>query len=368
MAEYLGHQQEAVITATKLAKSSALPAKIALQTAGILMRGDQHATARSLLESLPYSFERSRISAARLLPPDDIAAFIANAIIDNALTYHDPQFVIMVPARLQLALYIEPQNDAARFFLAQSWFDLGQFDRARTALLSIDDTGLWALPGMLLHNDIDIRTDNLEAAIARFYEHVMRHPNNAYLYKELGDLYRRHEHYEQARDNYLQAKNGGFETATLYRNLAIAHERLDEDVQAEAGFKAALQRNPNDPFTLNYLGYWWAESGRHLDQAIQLIEQAVRLRPNSGFFVDSLGWVHYQLGNYQLAVEFLEKATILEPEDALIMSHLGDAYWQTERYAEAQFKWRYAAQLADDEDQQAELQTKLTSGLATTGQ
>jgi Flp pilus assembly protein TadD len=321
-----------------------------------------------LLESLPYSFERSQISAARLLPPDNIAAFIANAIIHTALAYRDPQFVIMVPARLQLALYLDPQNDAARFFLAQSWFELGQFDRARTALLAIDDASLWALPRMLLHNDIDIRTDNLEAAIERFDTHVIRRPKNAYLYKELGDLYRRHEHYEQARDNYLQAKNGGFDTAILYRNLAIAHERLDEDAQAEVGFKAALQRNPNDPFTLNYLGYWWAESGRHLDQAIQLIEQAVRLRPNSGFFVDSLGWVHYQLGNYQLAVEFLEKATMLEPEDALIISHLGDAYWQTERYAEAQFKWRYAAQLADDEDLQAELQTKLASGLAATEQ
>ena len=368
MAEYLGHQQEAVVTCTQLAKSTALPAKIALQTAGILMRGDQHATAHSLLENLPYSFERNQISAAQLLPPNDIAALIANAIVDTALAYRDPKFVLVMPARLQLALYLDPQNDAARFFLAQSWFELGRFDRTRTALLAIDDASLWALPRMLLQNDVDIRTDNLEAAIARFDAHVMRRPNNAYLYKELGDLYRRHEHYEQARDNYLQAKNSGFETATLYRNLAIVHERLDEDAQAEAGFKAALQRNPNDPFTLNYLGYWWAESGRHLDRAIQLIEQAVRLRPNSGFFVDSLGWVHYQLGNYQLAVEFLEKATILEPEDALIISHLGDAYWQTERYVEAQFKWNYAMQLADDEDLQAELQTKLTSGLAATRQ
>ena len=368
MAEYLGHQQEAVVTATQLAKSSALPAKVALQTAGILMRGDQHARAHSLLESLPYSFERSQISAAQLLPPDDIEAFIANAIIDTTLAYRDPQFIIMVPARLQLALYLDSQNDAARFFLGQSWFELGQFNRAKTALLAINDTSLWALPRMLLQNDIDIRTDNLEAAIARFDAHVMHRPNNPYLHKELGDLYRRHEHYEQARDHYLQAKDSGFATANLYRNLAIAHERLDEDAQAEAGFKAALQRNPNDPFTLNYLGYWWAESGRHLDKAIQLIEQAVRLKPDSGFFVDSLGWVHYQLGNYQLAVEFLEKATTLEPEDALIISHLGDAYWQTQRHAEAQFKWRYAAQLADDEHLQAELQTKLASGLARTGQ
>ena len=39
-------------------------------------------------------------------------------------------------------------------------------------------------------------------------------------------------------------------------------------------------------------------------------------------FVDSLGWVHYQLGNYRLAVEFLEKAATLEPEDAVIIAHL----------------------------------------------
>ena len=94
----------------------------------------------------------------------------------------------------------------------------------------------------------------------------------------------------------------------------------------------------------------------------------MQLRPDSGFFVDSLGWVHYQLGNYQLAVEFLEKATMLEPEDAVIIAHLGDAYWQTKRYSEAHYKWRYAAQITKDSALQAELQNKLASGLSITGQ
>ena len=164
------------------------------------------------------------------------------------------------------------------------------------------------------------------------------------------------------------AIEAGFDSAYLHRNLAIAYERLDEEEQAELHFKGALARDPDDPFTLNYLGYWWAESGRHLTQAINLIEQAVRLRPDSGFFVDSLGWVHYQLGNYQLAVEFLEKATMLEPEDAVIIAHLGDAYWQTNRYNEAQYKWRYAAQITEDTSLQADLQNKLVSGLPIAGQ
>ena len=64
--------------------------------------------------------------------------------------------------------------------------------------------------------------------------------------------------------------------------------------------------------------------------------------------------MHYQLGNYQLAVEFLEKATMLEP-DAVIIAHLGDAYWQTNRYIEAQYKWRYAAQITKDRALQADL-------------
>ena len=368
MAEYLGYQDEAGDIAARLAQSPTLPAKTALQTAGILARAKQSQTAKALLNKLPYSFDHSQIGPDQLAPPDNVAEFIANAITDAALAYRDPQFVSMVPARLQLALYLDPTHDAARFFLAQSWFELGQFDRARSTLAKVQHPSIWALPRLLLLNDIDIRAGNLNIAIERFHAYTMGRPDNGYLLKELGDLYRRNEQYAKARDSYLQAIATGFDSANLYRNLAISHERLDEDEQAEIHFKGALARDPDDAFTLNYLGYWWAESGRHLTQAIELIEQAVRLRPDSGFFVDSLGWVHYQLGNYQLAVEFLEKATMLEPEDAVIIAHLGDAYWQTNRYTEAQYKWRHAAQITKDSVLKANLENKLAFGLPMAGQ
>ena len=368
MAEYLGYQDEAGDIATRLAQSPTLSAKTTLQTAGILARTKGRQTANALLEKLPYSFYHKQIDLVQLGPPSAVAEFITNAIIDAALAYRDPTYVSMAPARLQLALYLNPDHDSAWFFLAQSWFELEQFNRAKSALAKIDSTGMWALPRLLLLNDIDIRADNTDKAIERFHAYVTGQPDNGYLLKELGDLYRRDKQYAKARDSYLQAIETGFDSAYLYRNLAISYERLDEVEKAELHFKGALARNPDDPFTLNYLGYWWAESGRHLTQAIELIEQAVRLRPDSGFFVDSLGWVHYQLGNYQLAVEFLEKATMLEPEDAVIIGHLGDAYWRTNRFNEAQYKWRYAAQITDDIALQADLQNKLASGLPTAGQ
>ena len=348
MAEYLGYHDEADDTAIRLAQSPTLPAKAALQTAGILARAMHNQTANTLLNKLPNSFNRNQIGPDQLAPPATV--------------------VSMLPARLQLVLYLDPKNDAARFFLAQSWIELGQFERAKSTLAKIKDPSIWLLPRLLLLNDIDIRTGNLDIAIERLDAYVMTYPDNGYLLMELGDLYRRDEQYANARDTYLQAISTGFDSASLYRNLAISHERLDEDEQAEINFKSALARDPSDPFTLNYLGYWWAESGRHLTQAIKLIEQAVKLQPDSGFFVDSLGWVHYQLGNYQLAVEFLEKATMLEPEDAVIIAHLGDAYWQTKRYNEAQYKWRYAAQITKDSALKSGLENKLSSGLPMMGQ
>jgi len=363
MSEYLGYQDEAVDIAARIARSPTLSAKATLQTAAIFARAKQIQTASQLLNKLPYSLDHHQVRV-----PDTVTEFIANAVIDAALAYSDPQLVTMVPARLQLALYLDPENDAGWFFLARSWFELGQFERAKSTLENINNPSTWALPRQMLLNDIDIRKENIDIAIERFHNYVMGQPDNGYLLKELGDLYRRDQQYAKARDSYLRAIAAGSDSADLYRNLAISHERLDEDERAEIHFKDALARDPDDPFTLNYLGYWWADSGRHLTQAIKLIEQAVRLRPDSGFFVDSLGWVHYQLGNYQLAVEFLEKATVLEPEDAVIIAHLGDAYWQTNRYSEAHYKWRYAAQITKDSNLKASLRNKLAFGLPLTRQ
>ena len=99
----------------------------------------------------------------------------------------------------------------------------------------------------MLLNDIDIREENTGAAIERFHAYIAGRPDDGYLLKELGDLYQRDKQYANARDSYLQAIATGFDSAQLYRNLAISHERLDEDEQAEIHFKRALARDPDAP-------------------------------------------------------------------------------------------------------------------------
>ena len=85
MTEYLGYQDEASDMAARVSQSPTLPAKAALQTAGILARAKQNQTANALLKKLPYSFDHDQIGPDQLAPPGSVAEFIANAIIDAAL-------------------------------------------------------------------------------------------------------------------------------------------------------------------------------------------------------------------------------------------------------------------------------------------
>ncbi len=70
----------------------------------------------------------------------------------------------------------------------------------------------------------------------------------------------------------------------------------------------------------------YAERGQNLDEAIQLIEKALEIEPENGYFIDSLGWAYYQQGRYPEALRELKRAVERAKDDPVIFEHLGDAY------------------------------------------
>ena len=62
---------------------------------------------------------------------------------------------------------------------------------------------------------------------------------------------------------------------------------------------------PRMRMALNYLGYMLADRDTRLDEALGYIRRAVALDPQNGAYLDSLGWVYYKMGNYDLAEENL---------------------------------------------------------------
>ena len=361
MADYLGDTDEVLKLADQLFKRNDLSSQLLLQLASLYARHNKDIKLRQLIAQLPNGFNKLKTLTvlSDQTTSSTIAQHIAAGIIDASLTANQSKNDNMLKARLGLALYLNPQSDRARFLIAQALSEINQTESAKEKLAAIDRAGIWSQPRLILEINLD-RSGNIGLAISRLQSFLDKDRKNAFLQKELGDLYRMSDQLDKARDAYLMAISLGLSSATLDRNLAISYEQLEEDHLAEDSFQEALRKNPQDPFTLNYLGYWWADEGRNLEDAIDLIERAVRLRPRSGYFVDSLGWVHFKLGNFDLAVAFLEQATILEPVDPVISDHLGDAYWATGRFVEARFKWQYALSITDDNDLKANLTTKLT--------
>ena len=131
----------------------------------------------------------------------------------------------------------------------------------------------------------------------------------------------------------------------LRGDLLQRQKKFDE---AEAEFKKVLNEvAPTDPqsaATLNYLGYMNADRGVKLDESLQYVKQALSLEPNSGAYLDSLGWVYYKLGKYDLAEENLNKAVLHMSSDPTVQEHLGDLYQKTGRLKLAAAHWDRAVQ------------------------
>ena len=154
----------------------------------------------------------------------------------------------------------------------------------------------------------------------------------------------------------------------LFFQAGIAHERLKQWPKAEAHFKRALELFPNQPQVMNYLGYSWIDMNINLEEGMDLIQAAVDLRPNDGYIVDSLGWAHYRLEQFDDAVRELERAVELRPADPTINDHLGDAYWRVGRELEATFQWKRALSNDPPEDLKPEIERKLKEGLEPASQ
>ncbi|MFP2961921.1 tetratricopeptide repeat protein [Myxococcus sp. 1LA] len=124
--------------------------------------------------------------------------------------------------------------------------------------------------------------------------------------------------------------------------------------------------SPDHAAALNFLGYLLAQAGQNLDEAERRVRRALELRPDTGAYLDSLGWVYFRRGDYARAVDALERASMLSPDEPVILEHLGDAYQRVARMDEAAAAWRRALEVlaldpesAEPPGQRAALERKL---------
>ena len=273
-------------------------------------------------------------------------------------------------ALVQLSLYLDPDFDDAVRFTGWILNAYGEHEKSLAMLDRLQPSSPYYEQAQIDRASALAALEREDEAIALLRAAMRREPSALEAGAALGNLLasrERHEEAVAALDEVIARlpETPDRDAWRYYITRAASLLALDAWPRAEADLKIAVEIAPEEPTALNYLGYSWAERGLNLDEAFALIEKAVSLRPSSGAIIDSLGWAHYQLGNYEDAVGHLEQAASLEPADPIITDHLGDVYWRLGRETEARFQWRHVLELDPDDDLKASVLRKLETGLAS---
>ena len=278
---------------------------------------------------------------------------MAEALFDVAGSLHEKGNEDSAFFFTQIALSLDEKLALARELKGTLLETTGRLDDARAFYESEKTTSETYFSSQSKLARLLARQEKYDEAVAVLQNLIKKKSESHLPYLDLGDTYMLAKRYPQAIEAYTQAldkisgtqRRGGW---MIYYSRGTAYERNNQWDKAEDDFLHALLLNPDQPLTLNYLGYSWLERGKNVEQAKEMLERALLKASQSGSIADSLGWAYYLTKEYDKAVTILEIAVALDAGSGVINDHLGDAYWRSGRKREARFQWRKALDLNDD--------------------
>jgi Tfp pilus assembly protein PilF len=175
-----------------------------------------------------------------------------------------------------------------------------------------------------------LRIGDSKTAEAMFKRTLELDPANVAAFRQLAQIYQNAGGIDDAIATYKQALQKSPDSAQIHYLLAVLQQAKDQTQLAIEGYEKAIALDPDLAGAKNNLAYLLADTGKNLDRALDLAQEAKAQRPEDPGMADTLGWVLYRRGITGAAVGYLREAVAeLEPgsqEIALARHHLALAY------------------------------------------
>ena len=138
----------------------------------------------------------------------------------------------------------------------------------------------------------------------------------------------------------LKSEDKNYSDSSEFKfDYAMLAEKMGNLLLMEQLLKEAIKIKPDFALAYNALGYSYADRNIKLADAKKYIEIALSIEPKNHYIIDSMGWLHYRLGNIDIALEFTQKAYAIQ-KDPEIAAHLGEIYWKKGEKDEAKRIWQ----------------------------
>ena len=267
-------------------------------------------------------------------------AHLANEDIEQALTWF--QKVDAVKPR-------EEQTGSFHFNYALAEFRSGHHANAASRLNEAMHHNMTYLERFVAQMLSD-RNADLETSIALLRQVSKRYDDEPTVFRFLAFLYSYDQQFEESVKTCEVALKLAEESvrkeilldAQFYFIYAAALERTGSYEKATDYFEKVLELDPEHSNAHNYLAYMWAERAEHLEKALEHVQIALTIEPDSPAFIDTLGWIYFQQGRYEDALKEIQKAADILKDDPTIIEHLGDVYDKLGQPDEAMTHWQQA--------------------------
>lgn len=137
----------------------------------------------------------------------------------------------------------------------------------------------------------------------------------------------------------------------MYGTLGDMNYKINNLSDAFTAYDKSLQYDPNNARILNNYSYYLSLTKKNLTKALEMSTKAVDLEPNNSTYIDTKGWVLFQMGEYEKAREVLRNAIAKSGStSAVINEHYGDALYKTGNKENAYIYWMKAKEIGEGSD------------------
>ncbi len=180
------------------------------------------------------------------------------------------------------------------------------------------------LPALKLRIKFLLTAHKYGQAESLLKDSINRYPGEKNFYLLLSDLYVMKKEIQKA---IFVVKDGikkiGEDEDLLFQlgTLYYKEGRIGEAMKV---MENILKKDPNHASALNFVGYTLVDMNKNLARGYRLISRALQMEPGNGYFLDSMAWYYYRIGDFKRAWEYIKKAVSREKNDPTIWEHYGD--------------------------------------------
>lgn len=297
--------------------------------------------------------------------------FLTSALLDNHYTKE-------AQIHLKKLITHDEYQSKASILLAEIYTQDKQYSKAATLLEAITEDEIYGDPAKFLLGEIAEKNKDTSSAI-HWYSEVYSSDKHIIAFQRAARLLAKTQQYNKAisllrhsqpmsiseqksiilTEIDILSQSSNFEEAIEVANRALrlmpndidflyarslVRVMLKQHLEVERDLLSILKINPNHADALNALGYTLAIQGGRMNEAMNYLSKAIELSPNNPAFIDSMGWLHYQMGNLPEALDWLKRARKLS-NDTDIAVHLGEVLWMSGHKQDAKKLWVEALKL-----------------------